>query len=115
MNPGGDRGAEAREAFESGMAQGDVAYYSGHGRYGTGPDFDPNFGKIELLDAEGNVELEPEDYKVLRQVLSRESGGHPWQRFLWRHERGRIRIDLSNAGNLRMNARSPHLDEFGGG
>ena len=114
MNPGGDRGAEAREAFEQGMAQGDAAYYSGHGRYGTGPDFDANFGKIELLDAEGNVELEPEDYHVLRDVLAREGGGSPWARFQWRERRGRIRIDLSNAGNLRMNARSPHLDEFGG-
>jgi hypothetical protein len=53
MNPGGDKGAEAREAFEQGMTEGDVSYYSGHGRYGTGPDFDPNFGKIELLDADG--------------------------------------------------------------
>ena len=114
MNPGGDKGAEAKEAFEQGMAQGDVTYYSGHGRYGTGPDFDPNFGKIELLDAEGNVELEPENYKVLRQVLSDESGGNPWTRFQWREKRGRIRIDLKNAGNLRMNAKSPHMDEFGG-
>jgi hypothetical protein len=114
MNPGGDKGAEAREAFEQSMTQGDVSYYSGHGRYGTGPDFDPNFGKIELLDEEGNVELEPEDYKALRLVLAKESGGQPWTRFLWREKRGRIRIDLSNAGNLRMNAKSPHQDEFGG-
>jgi hypothetical protein len=114
MNPGGDKGAEAREAFEQSMTQGDVSYYSGHGRYGTGPDFDPNFGKIELLDDEGNVELEPENYKVLRQVLAKESGGNPWTRFQWREKRGRIRIDLTNAGNLRMNAKSPHLDEFGG-
>ena len=49
-----------------------------------------------------------------RQVLSDESGGNPWTRFLWREKRGRIRIDLKNAGNLRMNAKSPHMDEFGG-
>ena len=114
MNPGGDKGAETREAFEQAMTDGDVAYYSGHGRYGTGPDFDPNFGKIQLLDKDGNVELEPEDYKVLGQVLSKESGGRPWSRFLWRHERGRVKIDLSNTGNLRLNAKSPHQDEFGG-
>jgi hypothetical protein len=114
MNPGGDKGAETLQAFEEGMTQGDVAYYSGHGRYGTGPDFDPNFGRIELLDEKGNVELEPENYKVLRQVLSDESGGKPWTRFLWRHKNNRIRIDLSNAGNLRINAKSPHMDEFGG-
>jgi hypothetical protein len=114
MNPGGDKGAETREAFEQSMTEGDVSYYSGHGRYGTGPDFDPNFGKIELLDGEGNVELEPENYHVLSQVLSDESRGAPWTRFLWREKHGRIRIDLSNAGNLRMNAKSPHMDEFGG-
>ena len=114
MNPGGDKGAQALEAFEQGMTEGDVAYYSGHGRYGTGPDFDPNFGKIELLDDEGNVELEPEDYKALGKALSKESGGRPWGRFLWRVEHKRIRLDLSNTGNLRMNAKSPHQDEFGG-
>jgi hypothetical protein len=110
MNPGGDKGAEAREAFEQGMTEGDVAYYSGHGRYGTGPDFDRNFGKIELLDAEGNVELEPENYEVLEEVLSKESGGRPWGRFLWRVEQKRIRIERMNAGNLRMNEKTPQSD-----
>jgi hypothetical protein len=50
MNPGGDKGAEAREAFEQGMTQGDAAHYSGHGRYGSGPDFDRNFGKFTLKE-----------------------------------------------------------------
>ena len=50
INPKGDKGAEALGAFREGMAQGDVAYYSGHGRYGSGPDFDRNFAKFTLLD-----------------------------------------------------------------
>ena len=57
------------------MTAGDAAYYSGHGRYGSGPDFDRNFGKFTLLDADGNVEQVIEDYEVLGEVLAKESGG----------------------------------------
>ena len=55
-NPTGTRGTETRTAFEAGMTQGDAAYYSGHGRYGSGLDFDRNFGKFTLKDKNGNVE-----------------------------------------------------------
>jgi hypothetical protein len=113
MNPGGDKGAEAREAFEQGMAQGDAAYYSGHGRYGSGPDFDRNFGKFTLLDEAGNVEQVIDDYSVLEHVLARESRQGPWSRFLWRHDHGRLQVDLSNAGNLRINTKNLHPGEFG--
>jgi hypothetical protein len=114
MNPGGDKGVEARQAFEQGMAQGDAAYYSGHGRYGSGPDFDRNFGKFTLLDENGKVEQVIDDYEVLGQVLAKEHGGGAWSRFLWRWDHGRIQVDFSNAGNLRLNAKNKHPEEFGG-
>lgn len=114
MNPSGTQGAEARAAFDEGMAQGDVAYYSGHGRYGSGPDFDRNFGSFTLKDDEGNVEQVVDDYEVLGRILSRESGGRPWTRFLQRHRGGTLEVDFSNAGNLRLNARNLHPNEFGG-
>ena len=31
------------------MTQGDVAWYSGHGRYGTGPDFDQQLHRVPPL------------------------------------------------------------------
>ena len=115
MNPGGDKGAEAREAFEEGMTQGDAAYYSGHGRYGSGPDFDRNFGKFTLKDADGNVEQVIDDYEVLGEMLAKESGGGAWARFLKRQNaRARSTVEFSNAGNLRLNAKNLHPGEFGG-
>ena len=115
MNPGGDKGAEARGAFEEGMTAGDAAYYSGHGRYGSGPDFDRNFGKFTLLDADGNVEQVIDDYEVLGGILAKESGGRgAWARFLQRHKAGSLTVEFSNAGNLRMNAKNLHPNEFGG-
>ena len=111
MNPGGDKGAEAREAFEQGMAQGDVAYYSGHGRYGSGPDFDRNFGTFTLLDKDGHVTDVFDDYEVLRKALAKH--GDPWQRFLALHAQGRLEVEFSNTGNLRMNKRNMHPGEFG--
>ena len=115
MNPGGDKGAEARGAFEEGMTAGDAAYYSGHGRYGSGPDFDRNFGKFTLLDADGNVEQVIDDYEVLGGILAKESRGRgAWARFLQRHKEGSLTVEFSNAGNLRLNAKNLHPGEFGG-
>jgi hypothetical protein len=39
VTPGTD-GARARRSFEQALQQDEVVYYSGHARYGTGPDFD---------------------------------------------------------------------------
>jgi hypothetical protein len=113
MNPGGDKGAEARGAFEEGMAQGDAAYYSGHGRYGSGPDFDRNFGTFTLKGEDGSVEQVIDDYEVLKEVLKKESGGAPWTQFLRRVKQGRLEVQFSNLGNLRLNARNLHPGEFG--
>ncbi len=114
MNPSGEKGAEARQAFEEGMAQGDAAYYSGHGRYGSGPDFDRNFGSFTLKAADGTVEQVIEDYEVLGKVLAKEGGGGAWAQFLKRWNAGRLEVDFSNAGNLRLNAKNLHPGEFGG-
>jgi hypothetical protein len=113
-NPTGSEGGKASEAFLEGMTQGDVAYYSGHGRYGSGPDFDPNFAKFTLFNANGSVKFETERYERLEEVLARE---HPhrsaWQQFLWRLENNKIAVELRNAGNLRFAAKNAHRGEFG--
>jgi hypothetical protein len=111
-NPGGDRGGEALSGFRAAMTQGDVAYYSGHGRYGSGPDFDPNFGSFTLKDSAGNVEQVLDDYDVLERVLARE--GNPWTVFQRRVHNGTLDVQITNAGNLWLNARNAHSNEFGG-
>ena len=114
-NPTGSEGGKAAGAFAQGMTQGDVAYYSGHGRYGSGPDFDPNFAKFTLFNENGTVKLETESYEKLEEALQRE---HPrrsaWQQFLWRVENEKIAVELTNAGNLRFAAKNAHPGEFGG-
>ena len=106
--PGG--GGAAAAAFREAMTQGDAAWYSGHGRYGTGPDFDQNFLEFRLYDSGGHLEQTVDSYQTLETVLRRE-GRDPWQVFLRRVEENRIQVDLSNAGNLRLAA--PHDNEFG--
>jgi hypothetical protein len=110
-NAGGDQGAAALDAFREGMTQGDVAYYTGHGRYGSGPDFDRNFARFSFVDEDGNVTQTLDDYTVLEHELARQ--GDPWRRFLRLVEQGRLRVDLSNAGNLRLSERNRHSGEFG--
>jgi hypothetical protein len=63
------------------MGTSDIAYYTGHGRYGSGPDFDPDFTKFELLDAKGQVtktvldhDLGPRQADVLASTTSLDWG-----------------------------------------
>lgn len=116
-NGEGDKGGEAAGAFKEGMAESDVSYYSGHGRYGSGPDFDRNFAKFTLMDGGGEVEGQLDDYEELEKQLKDEgkkTGRDPWSQFLWRVEKKRIDVDLSNAGNVFLNPQNKHPGEFGG-
>jgi hypothetical protein len=52
----------------------------------------------------------------LERELQREGRPHgrsAWRQFLWRRERGLIDVDMTNAGNIRMNMRNIHAGEFG--
>ncbi len=52
-------GATARSSFERAMRESEVVLYSGHARYGTGPDFDHKTGSGEgnfVIDGRGNRE-----------------------------------------------------------
>ena len=111
----GSKGKEVAEAFKEGMAQSDIAYYSGHGRYGTGPDFDRNL-TIDLLDADGSVERTIDDYDVAEEVLKVEGKRHgrsAWQQFQFRLGKKTIRVNGSNDGNVLLNTDNPHPGEFG--
>jgi hypothetical protein len=108
----GDRGAESLNAFVDGMANGDVAYYSGHGRFGSGPDFDQDY-VVKFLDGAGNVVQVVDDDEVVENILRRE--GDPWQAFQRRVSTSppTIVVEVTDAGNLWLNAKNAHPAEFG--
>jgi hypothetical protein len=112
----GSKGKEVAAAFKEGMVQSDVAYYTGHGRYGSGPDFDRNF-TIDLLNADGSVDRTFDQYQDAEVALAKEgkpAGRSAWQQFLWRVDKKTIRVNGSNDGNVVLNTNNPHGGEFGG-
>lgn len=115
-SPDGSAGARAAAAFTEGLLHSDVTYYSGHARYGSGPDFDRNM-TFELLDEEGEVERTIADYDDLEVFLTdegRPSGRGAWAQFLYRVDRDRIRVLGQNGGNVFINPTNQHTGEFGG-
>jgi len=111
----GSEGGKAADAFAEGMAESDVAYYGGHGRYGSGPDFDRNMS-FELLDDEGKVTQSIDDYHVLQRLMRDEgqaAGRSAWAQFEWRVRKGTLRVNGSNEGNVFLNDVNKHGGEFG--
>ncbi len=109
-------GAKAAKAFLEGMARSDITYYTGHGRYGSGADFDRNFESFTLLDQHGKLEALFLDYNALHKFLKKEGRRHrrsAWRQFLWREKRGRIKVKLRNEGNIFINPKNYHPYEFG--
>lgn len=109
-------GGQAAAAFTEGLLHSDIAYYSGHARYGSGPDFDRNMS-FELLDASGMIERVIEDYSDLEVFLTQEgspSGRSAWSQFLYRVDAHRIRVNGANEGNVFLNPTNRHSEEFGG-
>lgn len=110
-------GADAAGAFKEGMKESDVAFYAGHGRLGSGPDFDRAM-RIELLDPKGKVEPGGvyNDYEAFEEALKIETRSKDqqvlWQRFLWRLKHNRIRVTGTNEGNVFVNPANPHAGEF---
>jgi hypothetical protein len=111
----GTKGKEVSDAYKAGLAESDVAYYSGHGRYGSGPDFDRNY-TFKLLAEDGSVERVIKDYEVLEHLLAAEgkkAGRSAWKQFEWRLAHKRIEVDASNDGNVVLNDKNAHPGEFG--
>ena len=142
VNETGAQGAQASAAFKEGMEQSDVSYYAGHGRYGSGPDFDKNFQRFELtpIDKSGDpipdqppeiiqgevfkdfvqdgkkITYRLEGYEELESRLRQEGAPHgrgAWGQFQWREKRGLINVVTSNAGNVYINPQDLHASEFG--
>jgi hypothetical protein len=111
----GSKGKEVAQAYKEGMAESDVAYYSGHGRYGSGPDFDRNFS-FKLLAEDGSLEQVVTRYQDLEVILAAEgtkAGRSAWKQFEWRRDNHRIEVDAPNDGNVVINDKNTHPGEFG--
>ncbi|HEY8379534.1 MAG TPA: hypothetical protein VIK91_23740 [Nannocystis sp.] len=111
----GYAGGDVASAFLEGLGRCDVAMYGGHGRYGTGPDFDYNF-TADLLDDKGNVEASFSEYKDLEEYL--QDRGRAKKRSALAEYRDlvakrRLVIHRINSGNLVINLRNYHTSEFG--
>jgi hypothetical protein len=114
-SPDGKTGAEAARVFKEGMVESDATFYGGHGRYGSGPDFDRNF-TVELLDSQGALEQFFDDYQELARHLLVEGKPHgrsAWAQFTWRAGNHRVVVHGDNEGNVRLTQTNPHPDEFG--
>lgn len=111
----GSAGGDAGSAFLEGLNRCEIAAYSGHGRYGTGPDFDYNF-TADLVDEAGAVIASYSEYRDLEQALH--DRAHASKRTIFAEYRlllrqGRLVIRRINSGNLVVNLRNYHADEFG--
>lgn len=111
----GSAGGDMASSFLEGANRCDVAAYGGHGRYGTGPDFDYNF-TADLLDEKGKVSSSFSDYRDLEDLL-RERGKPAGRTALAEYrlllKQGRLVIRRVNSGNLVINLRNYHASEFG--
>jgi hypothetical protein len=118
----GSEGKQVAEAFKTGMVESDIAYYSGHGRYGSGPDFDRNY-RFRLFTVDPRTKAKKLDrvidnYTVLRDELATEGAARKprlgaWQQFERRVADGTLEVIGSNEGNVYLNPRNPHPGEFG--
>lgn len=111
----GKQGARVAEVQKEAMTESDATFYAGHGRYGTGPDFDP-LAVVQILDATGKPARTIEDYSVLEDemaIAGKKNGRTAWEEFLHEVKAGRIKVVGSTAGNVRMTKSSPGRKEFG--
>ena len=111
----GSAGGDAGSAFLEGLNRCEIAAYAGHGRYGTGPDFDYNF-TADLVDEHGTIIASFSEYRDLEQALY--DRAHANKRTIFAEYRlllrqGRLVIRRVNSGNLVVNLRNYHADEFG--
>ena len=111
----GSAGGDTASLFLEGTNRCDVAAYGGHGRYGTGPDFDYNF-TADLLDEQGKVAASFSDYRDLEDMLrerGRPAGRSALAEYRLLRKQGRLQIRRVNSGNLVINLRNYHSSEFG--
>jgi hypothetical protein len=118
VNLDGSKGVAVARSFQDALMRADVSYYTGHGRYGSGPDFDAGM-QLEFVDAQGVVTQSfGADYEAFEHALEAEGKAltpprGPWAQFLDRVAKGTARVRGFNEGNLFLNPSDKHEGEFG--
>ncbi len=78
ITPKGERDGRARASFERAVEQDEVVIYSGHARYGTGPDFDHiDSGAGNFVVDKGGNEIGDKPPRHLREALAERSSDLP--------------------------------------
>ena len=111
----GSSGGDVASSYLDGLGRCDVAAYGGHGRYGTGPDFDYNF-TADLVDEHGNITASFSEYKDLEEALTAQGKAHgrtALGEYKLLLQKRRLVIRRINSGNLVVNLRNYHAGEFG--
>ncbi len=111
----GSAGGDVASTYLDGLGRCDVAAYGGHGRYGTGPDFDYNF-TADLVDDHGNITASFSEYKDLEEALTASGKAHgrsALAEYKLLLKQRRLVIRRINSGNLVVNLRNYHAGEFG--
>jgi len=108
-------GAEAAAAFEEGMRHSDISFYAGHGRFGSGPDFDRAL-KVTFLRADGTSRAVIDDYEQVEGELAKDVKSKDvdvlWKRFQWLLAHNLIKVEGENKGNIYLNQTDRHPSEF---
>lgn len=116
-------GSKAKEAFIEGLNKSDITAYAGHGRYGTGMDFDRNFtiktninGKqAEFKDYEAfEKELDKPELKEILEKAPNAKSMSNQAKVDYLISQKVLEIQTFNKGNIVVNEKSPHSWEFGG-
>ncbi len=105
--PDGHNGAQLAKSFQDRMRTSDATLYSGHGGYGTGPDFDA-VAMFRLRTDDGTWRT-ISDLSDLKWALR---GGMP--ELERRVADGSLVVDVRAAGNVLLNRGSAHPDELEG-
>lgn len=116
-------GADARAAALAGMNESDAFIYSGHGRYGAGPDFDRNWtvvvdwDQVQFPRPRGARDryVENQEYQMIRDLRLGGSGRAAGTRMRALIASGAARVVGHSSGNLGISSGAYlHPDELGG-
>lgn len=106
-NKNGRRGAEAAQNFGHALQESDIAYYSGHARYGSSLDFDHNIAFEYKGHPIGN-------YQRLERWLAEQFPKQKiWTSYHALRTQGLLVVKHSNDGNIFLNPTNRHTDKFG--
>ncbi len=96
-----DMGPDVADAYADSLRHGEVTMYSGHGRYGSGPDFDKNY----TIKVNGQVSSYEHCKHFVKDQLGNPGASNAALRKKLRelHAAGIIEVTGHNAGNMVMN------------